>query len=792
MFPLRNLIFVGLLCFALQWSSVSSISRQLDLGVCWYPEQWPESLWEDDLSRMAALGIKYARIAEFSWSVLEPSPGGTFQWDWLDRVLSLMDKYGVKAVIGTPTATPPKWLIDKYGPESILPVGRDGQYRKFGSRRHYSFSSFAYRNETARIVTALAQRYGNHSAVAGWQVDNEFGCHDTVRTYDKNALSKFRVWLAAKYNNDIASLNAVWGNTFWSMNYGSFQEIDLPNLSVTEANPSHWLDFYRFASSEVVSYHTDQVSILRKFSPGRFITTNFMGFFFEFDSFALAENTLDFAAWDSYPLGFTDTSLGLGDLFSDSEKVQYYRTGHPDLASFHHSLYRGMGKYGEKNGFWIMEQQPGPVNWASHNPSPAPGMIRLWSLEAFAHGAAVVSYFRWRQAAAAQEQMHSGLNRRDNLPDVGFTEVQQVTTDLKALRDFQPTHTQPALPQVAMIFDFESQWVLEIEPQGAEYSYVTLAYRMYSALRGLSLDVHVVSPAQASQNPQLLSSFSLIVLPSQPIVSSPLALALANFTGPIIIAPRTGAKTSTFQVPDSLPPSQSLQDILLPIKISRVESLRPGFNEPVSFNNAAFQAAVWREWIEDFTQQSAPAWKVTKVAMFTSDNRPAVVKSTAKNGKGPLVYYMAFFPSLDFLTSLFTSVCQQASIPTFALAPTLRLTSHSGLIFAFNYGSQPADITKFVASNGKYVLGSGVVQPYSVSAWDVFQHPPADHDNSDSPLRGWWIALVVIVILSLCSAFFLLRNKCAALCSDDDNKNSDRYRMMTQQNNDSQNANINH
>ena len=56
-----------------------------------------------------------------------------------------------------------------------------------------------------------------------------------------------------------------------------------------------------------------------------------------------------------------------------------------------------------------MEQQPGPVNWAPYNPAPLPGMVRLWALEAFAHGAEVVSFFRWRQAPFGQEQYHSGL-----------------------------------------------------------------------------------------------------------------------------------------------------------------------------------------------------------------------------------------------------------------------------------------------------------------------------------------------------------------------------------------------
>ena len=170
---------------------------------------------------------------------------------------------------------------------------------------------------------------------------------------------------------------------------------------MTDANPSAWLDFYRFSSDQLRAYNRMQASIIRDRSPNRFITHNMMGFFFQFDAFALAKESLDFVSWDSYPLGFTDTSLGirfqfnffllqmltlnqsifagLGSLFSDDEKAHYFRTGHPDLvrivliigqlsprclmfvcwqASFHHSLYRGMGQ-GKR--FWIMEQQPGNI-----------------------------------------------------------------------------------------------------------------------------------------------------------------------------------------------------------------------------------------------------------------------------------------------------------------------------------------------------------------------------------------------------------------------------------------------
>jgi beta-galactosidase len=150
------------------------------LGVCYYPEHWPEDWWAADAQRMRELGIAYVRIGEFAWSRYEPRRA-EFAWGWLDRAMNTLGDAGLKIVLGTPTATPPKWLMDEF-PE-IAPIDEQGRPRGFGSRRHYTFSSQAYWRESARIVEALAERYGRHSALVGWQTDNEYGCHNTVLSW---------------------------------------------------------------------------------------------------------------------------------------------------------------------------------------------------------------------------------------------------------------------------------------------------------------------------------------------------------------------------------------------------------------------------------------------------------------------------------------------------------------------------------------------------------------------------------------------------------------------------------
>ena len=119
---------------------------------------------------MADLGLDVVRIGEFAWSKIEPAPD-VYDWGWYDEAIGVLADAGLNLILGTPTATPPKWLVDAH--PDILAYDVQGAPRRFGSRRHYCFSSATYMRESRRIVTDLAKRYGAHAAVTGWQTDNE-------------------------------------------------------------------------------------------------------------------------------------------------------------------------------------------------------------------------------------------------------------------------------------------------------------------------------------------------------------------------------------------------------------------------------------------------------------------------------------------------------------------------------------------------------------------------------------------------------------------------------------------
>ena len=611
------------------------------LGVCYYPEHWDEAVWAEDARRMAEAGLSWVRIGEFAWSRMEPAPG-RFDWDWLDRAIATLGDAGLKVVLGTPTATPPIWMVEKH--PDMLPVDRQGNPRKFGSRRHYDFSHAGYREECRRIVRLMAERYGRDPHVAAWQTDNEYACHDTVHSYSDAARAAFRDWLAQRYQSTDA-LNRAWGNVFWSMEVTDWSQVDLPNGTVTEPNPSLSLAFRRFASEMVVEFNRVQVEEIRKHSAAP-ILHNYMGRVTDFDHFAVGAD-LDAASWDSYPIGFLSDRIE-----NEPERKQtFLRQGDPDNQAFHHDLYRAVGR----GRWWVMEQQPGPVNWAPWNPAPLPGMVRLWTWEAFAHGAEVVSYFRWRQAPFAQEQMHAGLLRPDSEPAPGLLEAAEVARELEQMPEID---LAPA--PVALVFDYESAWAWDVQPQGRDFDFWRLAFAAYRALRRAGLSVDILPPDAAD-----LSAYRLVFAPGLMRLSDPLRAALARYEGVALVGPRTDTKTEDLAIRVPLGPDLPGLDA----SVTLAESLPPGAEVPLE-NGGRFL-----HWFEHLEGDAPVAWR-------TRTGQPAIM------GDGTL-RYLAGWPDDATFDGIVRDLCREAGIETLDLPDGLRVRDTARHRFVFNYAPEP-------------------------------------------------------------------------------------------------------
>ncbi|MEP5152905.1 beta-galactosidase, partial [Planktotalea sp.] len=544
----------------------------------------------------------------------------------------------------------PRWMLDKH--PDMLAVDAEGRERGFGSRRHYCFSHQPYLEECRRITRVLAERFGKNPFVKAWQTDNEYGCHETVISYSDAAKRAFQNWCAQTYQSPSA-LNAAWGNIFWSMEYDEFDQIGLPNLTVTEPNPSHVLAFRRFSSDMVVRFNRAQTEILRQFTDAPLIH-NYMGRETAFDHYDVGAD-LDIASWDSYPIGFLSDRLE----GTPEHKTRYLRQGDPDMQAFHHDLYRAVGK----GRWWVMEQQPGPVNWAPYNPAPLPGMARLWAWEAFAHGAEAVLYFRWRQAPFAQEQMHAGLLRPDAEPAPALEEARQVADEMAQLPD-----VGIAKASVALVFDYASCWAWETQPQGADFDMFRLALETYRAARALGLSLDIVAPETDLSQYDLVLAPGLLELPE----------TLNTYQGTALIGPRAGSKTKELSIPTPMGPNIQGLDCT----VSRVESMPPTVQIPLEDGGA------FLHWFEELEGTA-------EITLRTATGAPAIM-----HAKG--FHYIAGWPEAETYIDIIERLAAQASVETQRLPEGLRVRDTDTHRFWINYSPdaitfqghtiQPADL----------------------------------------------------------------------------------------------------
>ena len=503
--------------------------NKLELGTCYYPEHWDQSLWEEDLKRMKAVGIYTIRIGEFAWSKFEPAEG-EFTFDFFDEFMEVVEKCDMKVIFGTPTATPPAWLTTKY-PE-VLNCNIDGVPYCHGERRHYNYNSIVYQKFCSRIVEKMAQHYGDHPNIVGWQIDNELNCQ-TSEFYSYSDTLAFREYLKEQYKT-LNALNEAWGTVFWNQTYTAWDEIFVPRTTVDNSNnPHEVLDYKRFVSYSAIRFCKMQSDILRKYiTNGAFITTN--GMFGNLDNHELTKKCLDVYTYDSYP-NFAYCMI---------EDPKHNTKLNDRKWSSNLTEVRSICAH-----FGIMEQQSGANGWNTcmEAPAPKPGQMMLWAMQSIAHGADYVSFFRWRTCHIGTEIYWHGILDYDNQDNRKLAEVAKIQKRVEKLADVTGAAYEA---KVAIVKDYSNVWDSELDRwHGRLDKPSSLEIFIAAQLSHTPLD-HVY--IQDDTTAEDLQQYKVLFYPHPLLLSEKKISILTKYVeqgGTLILGCRTGMKDEHGQCP---------------------------------------------------------------------------------------------------------------------------------------------------------------------------------------------------------------------------------------------------
>ena len=641
------------------------------IGADYYPEHWPKDRWPIDARLMREAGIGVVRMAEFAWNRLEPEEG-RYDFAWLDAVMKLQAKHGIRVILGTPSATPTAWQVAKW--PDLLPVKADGTTFPFGIRKHYCPRHEGYRDACRRMVDAMGRRWGRSKQVIGWQIDNEFGGIDFgAPCFCPRCVSQWRTWLRRRYST-LEALNAAWGTAFWAQEYTDWDQIVAPMQPVTSQNPSLHLDWRRFASDGIVEFQQVQVDALRACVKDQFISTNLMGMFEDLDYEALAA-PLDVAGWDNYPIWAAeavDPAMG-------------------------HAATRGL----KQKNFLVFEQQSGPSGWNAMTGTPRPGQIRMWTWQSIGHGADAVLYFRWRACRFGTEQYWHGILQHDGLPGRRYKEVRQVAREVAKLSKALGG-TEVRAP-AALWHTYDVNWVIRFQPGCDKMTFWDEARRFGKAFarRGIAYDV--VTPKAD------LGRYRLLVCPHAVILREDHVEALRKFAqagGTVVFTSRSGERGWTNIITDLARPG--LLGKMTGCRIPEYDMVRqdkPGQIE-MADTGRLYDAFGWCDLLE-----TDGAAVVARYAAEFYQGTPAVTVNRVGKGR---VYYVAASAEEAFYDDFLVRLTDEVKLPMLPPLPAnvevLERRGKSGrFLFVINYTADAQTID--IAVTGKNLLGKGTLGP---------------------------------------------------------------------------------
>ncbi len=620
------------------------------------PEQWSEDIWKEDMRMFKLAGIDIVTLNVFSWAILQRDDD-IYDFTLLDKIMDMVRENGLYVCLATSTGAHPAWMAKKY--PDILRTEFGGMKRKFGGRHNSCPNSPTYKKFSVRLAAKLAERYKNYDNIVAWHISNEFG----GECYCENCEKAFRSWLKEKYKT-LDALNRAWNTTFWGHIFYDWDEIVLP-----DSRSEHFaydrtmfqgisLDYRRFMSDSMLERYKDEYRVIKEITPDVLITTNLMGFYKLLDYQKWAKY-MDFISWDNYP----------------SNEDCYARI------AMAHDLMRGI-KQGKP--FALMEQTPSVTNWLSYNALKRPGVMRLWSYQAVAHGADTVMFFQMRRSIGACEKYHGAvIDHVGNENTRVFREVAHLGKELEKLKD--ATLGARTKADIALLFDWDNWWSIEYSAgPSCELRYMDEFAHFYEALRKTNYDMDIIGMGDE------LSSYKIVIAPLLYMVKSDYDEKIRQYTkagGVFVTTFFSGYVQENDLVTIGGYPGK-LRDIL-GIWVEETDALPHGRENGFTWHKKHYPARLLCDIIHLEGAESLCGYESDFYA-----GSPVITKHNYGNGKA---YYVGTASDEAFYHDFLLKLCDECDVKSVLQTPdaievTSRENEYGRYLFLLNHDEKSHDI----------------------------------------------------------------------------------------------------
>lgn len=616
------------------------------------PEQWPEDTWAEDMRLLKLAHIDIVTLNVFSWAALQ-SDEVTYHFEKLDKIMNLVRDNGMKVCMATSTGAHPAWMARKH--PDILRVESNGMRRKFGSRHNSCPNSPTYQKYAKALAARLAERYKDYGNIVAWHISNEYG----GECYCENCEKAFRVWLKEKYHT-IDEVNRAWDTAFWGHTFYDFDDIVVPNhLS------EHWgndrttfqgisLDYKRFNSESLLNAFHLEYDAIHAITPDIPITTNLMGTYQPLD-YQMWGKYMDFISWDNYPSN--ETPL--------------------EETAMRHDLMRG-AKQGKP--FALMEQTPSVTNWLPYNMLKRPGVMRLWSYQAVAHGADTVMFFQMKRSIGACEKYHGAvIDHVGNENTRVFREVTELGAELEKLG--AQTLGARTDAKAAIVFDWDNWWGISYSAGPSIYlDYCQEVLHYYKALHNKNIPVDMIGVEDD------LSKYSLVIAPV-------LYMVKGNYDEKIRAFVKNGGRFLTTFFSGYVDEHDlvtiggypgKLRDIL-GIWVEEEDALPKEMENSFSYQGKTYPAKMLCDLLHTEGAQALSSYEKDFYA-----GMPVLTKNAFGKGYG---YYVATSSDDAFYEDYLSEICAEAGITPIMDTPatvevTMRSNANGSFVFLLNHGEE--------------------------------------------------------------------------------------------------------